>query len=563
VDVREERPGELVRRFTEATGAVRVEAFEAIYTRYERVVVRYCTRLTWPDTHMALDAAHETFIAAWSGLAKLENPDAFGTWLRTIARRQCLRLLKERDTQLIDDLNSLDVREDASRFRDGDDGDTEREEFVRSRLDRITETWSLEDQRLYDLHLRRQIKGPELAKELGVTPTTANQRALNQRAFRLKERLKASFEVEMTVQDGWKDCNGLREILTKAGYKDGILTDEQRQSAIRHISHCPEKCQPRRTHSALKWTPGLLVILCGLRERVFEDIRLVSSVSETPVTGAVRGPARRAEPRQQHRRTKITTVVGVILLLLIVTGAVNQAWPRDSSSADVEDTPISQPIGGHPGVGPPNTKGSQEIQRDAPSDSPATLVTTPGGIADSRPKHDGTRSSDQRSGSGNDSGTVPNSPPPGNGGQQPVPARPVPAEPVPARPVPARPVPAEPVPARPVPARPVPAEPVPAEPVPAEPVPAVMRTLVVHLTNSSQAGASIGVQVGGVTQGTCAGPGTTCEYSVEDGSSVLLTAHDTVYLWAHPNCPGKNTGSCSFAMTEDIGFNLSVMVEPG
>ena len=46
VDVREERLGQLVRRFTEATGAVRVEAFGAIYARYERVVVRYCRRLT-------------------------------------------------------------------------------------------------------------------------------------------------------------------------------------------------------------------------------------------------------------------------------------------------------------------------------------------------------------------------------------------------------------------------------------------------------------------------------------------------------------------------------------
>jgi len=90
-----------------------------------------------------------------------------------------------------------------------------------------------------------------------------------------------------------------------------------------------------------------------------------------------------------------------------------------------------------------------------------------------------------------------------------------------------------------------------------------MRMLVVHLSNSSEAGASIGVKVGGVLQRTCAGPGAACEYSVEDGSSVLLTAHDIVYRWAHPSCPGTNTGSCSFTMTEDTGFNLFVQVEPG
>jgi hypothetical protein len=90
-----------------------------------------------------------------------------------------------------------------------------------------------------------------------------------------------------------------------------------------------------------------------------------------------------------------------------------------------------------------------------------------------------------------------------------------------------------------------------------------MRTLVVHLSNRSEAGASIGVQVGSVPQRTCAGPGATCEYSVADGSSVLLTAHDIVYLWEHPSCRGTNTGSCSFTMTEDTGFNLFVQVEPG
>lgn len=50
------------------------------------------------DVSASEDVAQETFLAAWSGIGKLRNPDSFLPWLRQIARNQahlCLRRRQE------------------------------------------------------------------------------------------------------------------------------------------------------------------------------------------------------------------------------------------------------------------------------------------------------------------------------------------------------------------------------------------------------------------------------------------------------------------------------------
>lgn len=47
------------------------------------------------DFHLAHDVTQEAFVAAYFGLRRLEEPKAFPSWLRSIVRHQCHRILRK------------------------------------------------------------------------------------------------------------------------------------------------------------------------------------------------------------------------------------------------------------------------------------------------------------------------------------------------------------------------------------------------------------------------------------------------------------------------------------
>lgn len=70
------------------------EAWSEIVARYERLVsgVVGSFRLQEAD---AADAIASTWLRAMEGLPTLREPDRLGGWLRTIARRECLAVLRQ------------------------------------------------------------------------------------------------------------------------------------------------------------------------------------------------------------------------------------------------------------------------------------------------------------------------------------------------------------------------------------------------------------------------------------------------------------------------------------
>jgi RNA polymerase sigma factor (sigma-70 family) len=72
-----------------------VDAFTERVERYQAMVFGYAYS-TMCDFHLAEEIAQESFIAAWRNLARLESPDRFGGWLRSIVRFQCTHLLRKR-----------------------------------------------------------------------------------------------------------------------------------------------------------------------------------------------------------------------------------------------------------------------------------------------------------------------------------------------------------------------------------------------------------------------------------------------------------------------------------
>lgn len=71
-------------------------AWRALYDAHAPAVYGYCLAFTRGDASAADDLLQESFAAAFAGLGGLAEDEAFGAWVRTIARRRCLRWIEGR-----------------------------------------------------------------------------------------------------------------------------------------------------------------------------------------------------------------------------------------------------------------------------------------------------------------------------------------------------------------------------------------------------------------------------------------------------------------------------------
>lgn len=70
-------------------------AFAELVRRYERAV--YAVTLdVLKDRHAAEDTAQDAFVAAYQKLGKLRKPEAFGSWVLKIARREAVKRVRAR-----------------------------------------------------------------------------------------------------------------------------------------------------------------------------------------------------------------------------------------------------------------------------------------------------------------------------------------------------------------------------------------------------------------------------------------------------------------------------------
>lgn len=71
------------------------QAFTELVRRYQTMVFG-CAYAELGDFHLAEDAAQQAFVTAFRSLAKLEQPERFGGWLRGIVRFECSHLRRAR-----------------------------------------------------------------------------------------------------------------------------------------------------------------------------------------------------------------------------------------------------------------------------------------------------------------------------------------------------------------------------------------------------------------------------------------------------------------------------------
>src|SRR3954453_6010900 len=68
-------------------------AFEAIFDRHHRPILSFCRHLVG-SRQEAEDAVQQTFLAAYRGLLRSDDPIALRPWLYTIARNNCVSALR-------------------------------------------------------------------------------------------------------------------------------------------------------------------------------------------------------------------------------------------------------------------------------------------------------------------------------------------------------------------------------------------------------------------------------------------------------------------------------------
>src|SRR4051794_15761008 len=77
-----------------------VASFTELVGRYQGMAFGYALSLL-RDFHLAQDATQEAFVAAYFGLATLDDPGKFPSWLRGIVRHQCARFLRRRQVATV------------------------------------------------------------------------------------------------------------------------------------------------------------------------------------------------------------------------------------------------------------------------------------------------------------------------------------------------------------------------------------------------------------------------------------------------------------------------------
>jgi RNA polymerase sigma-70 factor (ECF subfamily) len=77
-----------------AQGAYR-PALEALVRGYQHLIVRHCTAMLGDAAH-GEEIAQEVFLGAYTAMPRFRQEASIRTWLLAIARKQCLKVLRDR-----------------------------------------------------------------------------------------------------------------------------------------------------------------------------------------------------------------------------------------------------------------------------------------------------------------------------------------------------------------------------------------------------------------------------------------------------------------------------------
>lgn len=169
-------------------------AFAALVKSVQRQVYGLCLRLLRTEAEAA-EVAQETFLRAYQNLDRYDDSRPFDLWVLTIARNQCLDLLRRRQKMKTDD-----VDDHAQTLSSGEmsleDGAIARQE--RKSLEDAMNTLSVDDREVLALYYVQKRTTKEIAEVMNVAPGTIMARLFRARE-KLRTRMQAAEAGELVV----------------------------------------------------------------------------------------------------------------------------------------------------------------------------------------------------------------------------------------------------------------------------------------------------------------------------------------------------------------------------
>jgi RNA polymerase sigma factor (sigma-70 family) len=372
------------------------------YDRYAAILYTYCCTLLHEPADAA-DAVQDTFVIASSRLAGLRDPERLRAWLFAVARNECLRRLRDRQST-----SAFDEGADVTDETVDVGGDAERAE-LRALLRAAIQGLGDADRDVIVLQLSHGLDAAEIAGVLGVSRNHAH--ALLSRA---REHLQACIGALLVGRAGRRDCAQLNELLASW---DGHLTVLVRKRVSRHIGQC-DTCSARQRAElrpamllGLAGGPALLGAAAGVRHAqqaatltaAARRTVLRAATGKTPtaaarqaaVTGRAVRSGRHGFPRPQHRpgygpwgtsrghlvaaAAGTTAVAAAVAVFAAVAGGPAPGGLADrAGGGPVASSPAVTPAAGGSAPGPASP-GARPAPGRAPSSAPGSAPGQGGG----------------------------------------------------------------------------------------------------------------------------------------------------------------------------------------
>jgi RNA polymerase sigma factor (sigma-70 family) len=308
---------------------------EAAYTEYaDRIhdYARYMLRFSSPDA--AADVTQDTFLIALAKAGSLRDPNRFRPWLYAIARNECLRVIRttKRATPIDPEDTEHLAAEGSPDMSTGLAGDD-----LRVLVHAAAEGLSPKDREVFELGLRHDLSGRDVARALGVTDNAAHAML-----SRVRSQFEKALGALMVARQGRGSCRTLDEMLS--GW-DGRFQPLWRKRVARHIAECDDCATVEKREmspAALLAVTPFLAAPAVVRSRVLEDRTELVAYSRMLVERA--GPFDAdgfpgLPPPERHRRGLLAMLVA--LLLLFGGVAVIQSLVRESDDGVLESAEVA------------------------------------------------------------------------------------------------------------------------------------------------------------------------------------------------------------------------------
>ncbi|MEV0401091.1 sigma-70 family RNA polymerase sigma factor [Actinoallomurus sp. NPDC050550] len=362
------------RRLAQELRAGDANALAQIYDVYAPRLFDYCHALL-RDENLAAYALHDSLIAALVHIDKLREPERFRSWLYTLVRNECLRLLRDPETpperhpatEEADD-TFLDADERRRRL--------ETRRLVQSALAGLPGR----HREAVDLAVRHELSAEELTGVLGVSAQQAIELVAESR-----DELEDALAAAVIARTGRDDCPSVAALVDEHEWP---LPPEVSRKLVRHTASCPT-CRERRTRKVS--TNRFLQVLpvaalpSGLREAVL-SLAAAPDRHETRMHLAQRAEpfdawgwpanAERVRTAPEDARKGVPPLwpaVGAAACVLLVAGAIFLVTGGSSSRHPSGDARRPAAAGT---AGPSDSPSAEDIP-DSPGPSPTSTTPTP------------------------------------------------------------------------------------------------------------------------------------------------------------------------------------------